>query len=197
MGNEDQRDSKGWAGGYLHLLPLESFTESLEALANYSSLWITMGYNLNSSPFTHLALHYMFLNRAGGLDLTNMKTSNPSLGPRSVDRNEGDFWWNRKQIFNMDLLFSYRGNSEPHVPRGHQRSTYRCFCSHRAMSLFSAKCLGPNVGMDKVAVSQSTWPTQQVSQAMGYTGGSVTAPLLCCSIAFQAKNKQTKHIYLL
>lgn len=56
--------------------------------------------------------------------------------------------------------------------------------SHWAVPLPTTKRLGPHIGGDKVAVSQSSRPTQEISQAVGHTGGRVAASLLRCCIAW-------------
>lgn len=67
------------------------------------------------------------------------------------------------------------------------------FRSHWAVPLPSAKRLGAHVGGYEVAVSQSSWSTQKVSQAVGDTSGRVAAPLLCCCITYNHERETYTH----
>lgn len=63
---------------------------------------------------------------------------------------------------------------------------------HLNISSSPAKSFCSHVGRYKVALAYSSWPTQEVCQAMGHAGCRVACPLLCCYTAFP--NKQLKVI---
>lgn len=89
---------------------------------------------------------------------------------------------NKKKIWSCQFLFANECGCRVMIKLIVAMYTHLVCRSHWAVSLPTAKRLGPHIGRYKVAVSESSRSTQEVSQAVGDTGGRVAPSLLCSCI---------------